>query len=74
MNNYDAWRLSTPEEHFERFYGTPVCECEQCENGLYRGQDAVRDEDTGFIFCSKECFDEFVSEQVSYITIGGDEQ
>jgi hypothetical protein len=51
LNNYDNWKLDTPDNHLK-----PVAHCCHCWNELYEGEDAFRVED-GLLH--EDCFEEY---------------
>lgn len=66
---YDDWKLMSPDDEYNRRYGTPVADCIECLCDLRNGDEVIKDRE-GNIFCSDECYEEFHQDDKIYIVLG----
>jgi hypothetical protein len=61
--DYDTWKLRSPEDDYiMRNNIVKVCECEQCGEDLFSGDEVVEGFEDDKKFCNKECYIEYIED------------
>lgn len=60
MNNYDKWKLDTPDNHLKTF-----CNCDYCGQDIYIGEEYIEFNNGDRVHIESNCFEEYINEELN---------